>query len=287
MQHDHAAQRRGGHLLDRQRPGRHRLQRDGHLHRHRRQLQRLFGQRRPGLAGKAASTTTVTTTLARLDRGHLGLHRHRHRPGGTPAGTVAWTGGQHAASTMPLTAGVATCSIANAQASTAYSARPPSPTPTATTAALRAVTARSRRPRPPRPPRSRQRWHGLDGGTLVFTATVTGPGGIRRARSPAPGSACSSHRAAHRLGGHLLDPRRPGSVAYGVTATFTDTDGNYSGSSLGHRPASPGRRPTTPTITNLPGAGPSVGASRPPSTPTGTARSRSPRTHPACAPPAA
>ena len=68
-------------------------------------------------------------------RGHLRLHRHRRRPNGTPAGSVAWTG-----------------------------------------------------------------------------------------------SACQLDHTPQRRGGHLLGHRRPGHTAYSETATFTDTDGNYTGS---------------------------------------------------------
>ena len=219
----------------------------------------------PVSPAKAASTTTVTSNAGTVSTGGtLVFTATVTGPGGIPAGTVVWTG-VTCSSNMPLTAGVATCSIALAQASIAYSATatftdtdgnysdssgsdgPVSPAKAAstTTVTSNAGTVST-------------------GGTLVFTATVTGPGGIPAGTVAWTGVTCSSNMPLTAGVATCSIALAQASIAYSATATFTDTDGKYGGGS-GSDTASVGKAtPTTPTISNLPGSGTSVGASRPP-----------------------
>ena len=127
-------------------------------------------------------------------------------PGGTPAGSVAWSGS--CSSTTDLTAGVATCSITGALASSSYSETASftdtdgnysdssgSDGPVSPAAASSATVV------------SDNAASTTTGGTLVFTATVSGPGGTPAGSVAWSGSACLDHRP-HRRGRHLLDHRR-------------------------------------------------------------------------------
>ena len=161
-------------------------------------------------------------------------------PGGTPAGSVAWSGSD-CSSTSDLTAGVATCSITGAVASSSYnetasftdsdgnysdssgSYGPVSPG-AATSATVVSDNAAST----------------ATGGTLVFTATVSGPGGTPAGSVAWSGSDCSS---TSDLTAGVATCSITGAVAsssYNETASFTDSDGNYSDSSGSDGPVSPG-----------------------------------------------
>ena len=94
----------------------------------------------------------------------------------------------------------------------------------------------------------------VTGGTLVFAATV-GPSGIPLGTVAWTGVTCSSVTPLTAGVATCSIANAQASIAYGATATFTDADGNFSGSS-GSLTAGVGKAtPATPTITNLPGSG--------------------------------
>ncbi len=188
--------------------------------------------------GKAVSTTTVSDDSAGKVTGDtLQFTATVTGPGGAPAGTVAWTG-VTCSSTTPLTAGVATCSILNAQASIAYNATAnftdtdgnyndssnsdapvsPAKAPSTTTLTNNAGSVSS-------------------GGTLVFTATVTGPGGTPVGTVTWTGSACTASPLSAGVATCSISNAQAG-TPYNETATFTDTDGNYNDSNYVDSPVS-------------------------------------------------
>ncbi len=204
----------------------------------------------------APSTTTVTDNGATVSTGGTLIFTATITSlAGTPAGAVTWTGVTCSSSTA-LTAGVATCSISNAQAGTAYNATASftdadgnylnssgSAGPVSPAAASSATTVTDN--------------SGLvvTGGTLIFTATVAGPGGTPAGAVTWTGVTCSSSTALTAGVATCSIALAQASIAYSATATFTDTDGNYSGSS-GSAAANVGKaNPTAPTITNLPSGG--------------------------------
>ena len=72
--------------------------------------------------GQATSTTTVTNNSGSVSTGGtLVFIATVAGPGGTPTGSVTWTGSTCTSSTTTLVAGVATCLFSDAQASTSYS----------------------------------------------------------------------------------------------------------------------------------------------------------------------
>ena len=190
--------------------------------------------------GASASTTTVTDNAAGVvTGGTLVFIATVTGLGGTPAGRVAWTG-VTCSSTTPLTGGVATCFITPAQASTAYSATasftdtdnlysdssasdgPVSPgvAPSTTTITNNAGTIST-------------------GGTLVFTATVAGPGGTPAGTVAWIGSACTTTTTLTAGVATCSITNAQAGTPYSVTANFTDTDRNYSVSSGSDGPVSP------------------------------------------------
>ena len=177
--------------------------------------------------------------------------------GGSPVGTFAWSGS--ACTPTAFSAGTATCSIANAQATTLYSETasftdtdglfsnsgdsdgPVSPTPAASATVLTDNSS------------------GVStGGTLIYTATVSGPGGTPAGTVAWSGSACTSSTTtldASQQATCTIDDAQA-SIAYNATATFHDTDGNYAGSSSSDSTAAVMQaHPTVPSITNLPTSG--------------------------------
>jgi hypothetical protein len=263
-------------------------------------------------------------------------------PGGTPAGTVDWTGSP-CTSTTPLTSGVATCSISDAQGSSKYSVTanfvasagnytdsdgsdgPVSPgtadqsplrvtstagtfaTPltlttsggsgigavgytvvngtasgcaissdqlTSTSAGTCMVTATKAAdanynaissmqttitlaPASSTTTVTNNAGSVVTGGTLVFTATVAGPGGTPLGAVAWTGaSTCSSTTVLTDGVATCSITNAKASITYSVTAGFTDTnDTNYTGSS-GSGSAAVGRAiPTAPAISNLPASG--------------------------------
>ncbi len=189
----------------------------------------------------STSATAVTGNAATISTGGtLVFTATVSGPGGTPVGTVVWTGSA-CSSTTALTAGVATCLISNAQASTAYnvtatftdtdgnysgsSGSSGSVSPGVATSAT-AITNNAAST--------------STGGILVFFATVSGPGGTPVGTVAWTGSACSSTTALTAGVATCLISNAQASTAYNVTATFTDTDGNYSGSSGSSGSVSPG-----------------------------------------------
>jgi hypothetical protein len=206
-------------------------------------------------AGAASpSTTTVSAnTTGLVTGGTLVFTATVAGTPGPPVGSVVWTGSA-CTSTTALTAGVATCSISDARASIAYSVTASftdsdgdytdssgigGPVSPAVAASTTTVTDNS----------------GLisTGGTFVYTATVVGPGGIPAGSVVWTGSACTSTTVLTAgVATCSISDARAG-TAYSVTATFTDTDHNYSGSSGSDTTASVGKAtPTPPTIINLP-----------------------------------
>ena len=188
----------------------------------------------------AASSTVVADNAATTSTGGtLVFTATVSGPGGTPAGTVAWTGSA-CSSTTDLTAGVATCSITDAQASSSYSVTAsfsdtdgnysdssgsdgpvtPSAAASSTVVADNAATTST-------------------GGTLVFTATVSGPGGTPAGTVAWTGSACSSTTDLTAGVATCSITDAQASSSYSVTASFSDTDGNYSDSSGSDGPVSP------------------------------------------------
>ena len=194
----------------------------------------------PVTPAAAASSTVVADNAATTSTGGtLVFTATVSGPGGTPAGTVAWTGSA-CSSTTDLTAGVATCSITDAQASSSYSVTAsfsdtdgnysdssgsdgpvtPSAAASSTVVADNAATTST-------------------GGTLVFTATVSGPGGTPAGTVAWTGSACSSTTDLSAGVATCSITDAQASSSYSVTASFSDTDGNYSDSSGSDGPVTP------------------------------------------------
>src|SRR6202042_1106516 len=188
----------------------------------------------------ASSATVVSDNAASTTTGGtLVFTATVSGPGGTPAGSVAWSGSA-CSSTTDLTAGVATCSITGALASSSYnetasftdadgnySDSSGSDGPVSPAAASSATVV------------SDNAASTTTGGTLVFTATVSGPGGTPAGSVAWSGSACSSTTdltagvATCSITGALA------SSSYNETASFTDADGNYSDSTGSDGPVSP------------------------------------------------
>ena len=194
----------------------------------------------PVTPAAAASSTVVADNAATTSTGGtLVFTATVSGPGGTPAGTVAWTGSA-CSSTTDLSAGVATCSITDAQASSSYSVTAsfsdtdgnysdssgsdgpvtPAAAASSTVVADNAATTST-------------------GGTLVFTATVSGPGGTPAGTVAWTGSACSSTTDLSAGVATCSITDAQASSSYSVTASFSDTDGNYSDSSGSDGPVTP------------------------------------------------
>ena len=213
----------------------------------------------PVSPGKAASTTTVTDNAGSISTGGtLVFTATVTGAGGTPAGTIAWGGASTCtSSTTTLTAGVATCSIANAQASSSYSV-------TATFSDTDGnYSGSSGNDGPVSPGKAASTTTVTDnagsistGGTLVFTATVTGAGGTPAGTIAWGGaSTCTSSTTTLTAGVAICSiANAQASSSYSVTATFSDTDGNYSGSSGNDGPVSPGKAASTTTVTDNAGS---------------------------------
>ena len=132
-------------------------------------------------------------------------------------------------STTDLTAGVATCSITGAQASSSYSVTASfsdtdgnywdcsgSDGPVSPAAASSATAVSDNASSTP------------TGGTLVFTATVSGPGGTPAGTVAWSGSAdCSTTDLTAGVATCSITGAHASS-SYSETASFSDTDGNYS-----------------------------------------------------------
>ena len=175
---------------------------------------------------------------------------------GTPIGNVGWSG-VSCSSTTPLSGGVATCSISNAQGGTSYRATatftdtdgnfsgssgsdgPVSPAPAASTTTVTDNSASI-----------------VTGQTLVYTATVSGGSGTPVGVVGWTGVTCvSSTPLSGGVATCSITNAQAGTV-YSATATFTDTNGRYVGSSSADSTAVVGKgTPLTPTITNLPSSG--------------------------------
>ncbi len=171
--------------------------------------------------------------------------------GGTPTGSVAWSGSACDTSTTTLVAGVATCSIDNAQAGTAYSVTAIYSGDTNYTGSSGGDTAS--------PGKASSGTAVTDnsssvstGGTLVFVAIVSGPGGTPTGSVAWTGSACSA--TTDLSGGAAtcsIDNAQAG-TAYSVTATYSG-DTNYTGSSGGDT-ASPGKASSGTAVTDNSGS---------------------------------
>ena len=294
-------------------------------------------------AGAQTTSTTMVTDNAGLvsTGGTLIFTATVTGSGGTPAGTVAWTG-VTCTSTTPLSAGVATCSISDAQASTAYTATasftdtdgnytdsssedgPVSPSTadqatlsitstsgiyataltlttsggtgtgavsyavdtggaasgcavssgslTSTSAGTCIVTAAkaadadynaiSSVPTTITLSAATSTTKVFDnagsvstGGTLVFIATVSGPGGTPAGTVGWTGVTCTSTTPLSAGVATCSISDAQASTAYAATATFTDTDGNYTGSMGSDTASVDPATPTPPTISNLPVGG--------------------------------
>ena len=185
-----------------------------------------------------ASTTTVTDNAASVSTGGTLIFTATVTGTSTPDGTVAWSGSV-CTSTTDLTAGVATCSISDAQASTAY-------TVTANftdTDGLFSDSSGSDGPKSPNPANSAT--NVVDnagsiatGGTLVFTATVSGPGDTPAGNVAWTGSCTATVPLSGGVAACSISNAQA-SAAYSVTASFTDSDGNYFGSNGSDGPVSP------------------------------------------------
>ena len=189
----------------------------------------------------SASTTTVADNAGSVvTGGTLVFTANVTGPGGTPAGSIDWTGST-CTSTTPLTDGVATCSISNAQASSSYSVT------AAFTDGDGNYTDSSDSDGPVSPGVASSTTTVADnagsvvtGGTLVFTANVTGPGGTPAGSIDWTGSTCTSTTPLTDGVATCSISNAQASSSYSVTAAFTDGDGNYTDSSDSDGPVSPG-----------------------------------------------
>ncbi|MGO9855666.1 MAG: hypothetical protein ACLPYY_11560 [Acidimicrobiales bacterium] len=203
------------------------------------------------------TTTTVTDNAAGLLTGGTLVFTATvaGQPSGIPGGTVAWTGSTCSTSTTTLSAlGVATCSITDAQASITY-------TVTATftdTDGLYSGSVGTDGPVSPAKAPSTTTVtdnSGLisTGGTLVFTATVGGPGGTPTGSVVWSGSPCNISTTTLIAGVATCSiTNAQAGTSYGVTATYGG-DTNYNGSIGTDSGAGVGKgTPSTPMITNMP-----------------------------------
>jgi hypothetical protein len=177
-------------------------------------------------------------------------------PTGIPGGTIAWTGSACSTSTTVLSLlGVATCSITDAQASTAY-------TETATFTDTDGLygsgsTATAGPVSPAKAPSTTTVTDNSGsvstGGTLVFTATIGGPGGTPTGSVVWSGSTCTSSTTTLVAGVATCSiSNAQAGTTYGVTATYGGNT-NYDGSFGTDPSAGVGKgTPSTPMITNLP-----------------------------------
>ena len=199
------------------------------------------------------STTTVSDNATGLvTGGTLVFTATVAGLGGTPTGPVTWTGSTCTSSTTTLLAGVATCSFSDAQVSTSYSVTAtyggdtnfsssfgtdrasPSKASSTTTVTDNSGSVST-------------------GGTLVFIATVVGPGGTPTGPVTWTGSTCTSSTTTLAAGVATCSfSDAQASTSYSVTATYGG-DTNYSGS-FGSDTASPGAASqATLTVTSTTG----------------------------------
>ncbi len=198
-----------------------------------------------------ASTTTVTDNSSSIATGGtLTFTATVGSATGTPVGTVGWAG-VVCSSKTPLSGGVATCSIDNARASISYTATasftdtdgnfsdssgPDGPVSPATAPSTTAVTDNS--------------GSIATGGILTFTATVSSASGAPVGNVTWTGVTCSSTTPLSGGVATCSIDNAQGGTHYSATATFTDTDGNYNGSSGSDGPVSPAPAASTTTVTD-------------------------------------
>ena len=201
--------------------------------------------------GTAASMTAVTNNaVGVMTGGTLVFTATVSGPGGTPAGSVEWTGSP-CSSTTALSAGVATCSISDALAGTSYSETAnftdsdgnysaSSGSESGVTVGKAASTTIV----------SDNAAGLVTGGTLVFTATVSGPGGTPTGLVVWTGSPCSSATALSAGVATCSISGVRASTSYSETASFTDSDGNYSNSSGSESGVTVGKAASTTIVSD-------------------------------------